>query len=80
MTFKKRPLLYFGKNKFESGMKEVFEMVDEDFTFNKEYITDLNEYILITDLWEEEYKYYTENDLADWKIGMIGGCIALIKD
>ena len=45
-------------------MKEVFEMVDEDFTFNKEYITDLNEYILITDLWGEEYKCYTENDLA----------------
>lgn len=64
LTFKKRPLLYFGKNKFESGMKEVFEMVDEDFTFNKEYITDLNEYILITDLWGEEYKCYTENDLA----------------
>lgn len=25
-------------------------------------------------------KGYTENDLADWKIGMIGGCIALVKD
>ena len=64
LTHKKRPLLYYGKNKFESGMKEVNTIFCDDMTFNKDYLSDLNEYMLISDLLEYEYKCYTENELA----------------
>lgn len=64
LTHKKRPLLYYGKNNLQSGMKEVNTIVTEGMTFNKDYLSDLNEYMLISDLWNYEYKCYTENDLA----------------
>lgn len=64
-TTKKRPLLFYLKNGlYKTGMDEVSIKFDNGEPISSEYYTDLNEFILIDDLYNFGSRCYSENDLA----------------